>query len=140
MFKFIKKFVNYADNNTINAIESSQQLVVQNLQIESKAAINCFTLTEMLANPHKFLEIFLASADMEFEFEIDDITLVAEEYVKLLGVNLDKNLNYDTQIQQICKKKSGDYLNVSKDSRYISVSMAIFRCFILCHFQLCSIV
>ena len=44
----------------------------------------------MLANPHNFLAIFLASTDMGFEFEIDDITLVAEEYVKLLGVNLDK--------------------------------------------------
>ena len=47
----------------------------------------------MLANPHKFQAIFLAFADMKFKFEFDDITLVAEEYVKLLGVNLDKNLN-----------------------------------------------
>ena len=51
LFKFIKKTelvtcVNYADDNTINATES--------LQIESKAAINWFTLHEMLENPHKF--------------------------------------------------------------------------------------
>ena len=106
MFKFIKKaeLVNYADDNTIIAIESSQQLVVQTLQIESKAAINWLTLNEMLANPHKFQAIFLASADMKFKFEIDDITLVAEKYAKLLGVNLDKELNYNTHIQQICKK------------------------------------
>ena len=127
---------------TINVIESSQQLVVQILQIESKAAINWFTLNEMLANPHKFQAIFLASADMEFKFEIDDITLVAEEYVRLLGINLDKNLNYDKHIQQICKK-AGNHLNALKRlSPYIGVNhrMAIFRCFILCHFQFCSIV
>ena len=101
MFKFIRKaeLLNYADDNTINAIESSQQPVVQTLQIESKADINWFTLHEMLASPHKFQAIFLASADMEFNFAIDDITLVAEDYVKLLGVNLDKNLNYDTHIK-----------------------------------------
>ena len=144
MFKFIRKaeLVNYADDNTINAIESSQQLVVQTLQIESKAAIDWFTLNEMLANPHKFQAIFLASADMEFKFEIDDITLIAEDYVKLLGVNLDKNLNYDTHIKQICKK-AGNHLNALKRlSPYISINhrMAIFRCFILCHFQFCSIV
>ena len=129
-------------DNTINAIESSQQLVVQTLRIISKAAINWFTLNEMLANPHKFQAIFLASADMEFKFEIDDITLVAEDYVKLLGVNLDKNLNYDTHIKQICKK-AGNHLNALKRlSPYISINhrMAIFRCFILCHFQFCSIV
>ena len=39
----------------------------------------------MLANPHKFQAIFLVLADMEFKFEIGDITLVAEECVKLLG-------------------------------------------------------
>ena len=108
MFKFSKKaeLVNCADGNTTNAIESSQQLVVQTLQIESKAAINWFTLNEMLANPHKFQAFFLASADMKFKFEMDDITLhvVAENFVKLLGVNLDKNLNYDTHIHQISKK------------------------------------
>ena len=39
LFKFFKKaeLVNYAADNTINVIESSQQLVVQTLQIESKA-------------------------------------------------------------------------------------------------------
>ena len=58
----------------------------------------------MLADPHKFKAIFPASADMEFKFEIDDITLVAEEYVRLLGINLDKSLNYDKHIQQIWKK------------------------------------
>ena len=55
----------------------------------------------MLADPHKFKAIFPESADMEFKFEIDDITLVAEEYVRLLGINLDKNRNYDKHIQQI---------------------------------------
>ena len=52
MFKFIKKndIVNYVDDNTINVIESSQQVVVQTLQIESKAALYWFTSNEMLTN------------------------------------------------------------------------------------------
>ena len=35
-------------------------------------------LNEMLTNPHTCQAIFLASADIEFKFEIDDITLVAK--------------------------------------------------------------
>ena len=96
----------------------------------------------MLANPHKFQAIFLASADMEFKFEIDNITLVSKDYVKLLGVNLDKNINYDTHIEQI-SKKAGNHLNALKRlSPYISINhrIAIFRCFILCHFGFCGIV
>ena len=56
MLKFIRKaeLVNYADDNTINAIESSQLLDVQTLQIESKAAINWFTLNEIPTNFWQF--------------------------------------------------------------------------------------
>ena len=95
----------------------------------------------MLANPHKFQAIFLVSADMEFKLEIDDITLVAEDYVKLFGVNLDKNINYDTHIKQICKK-AGNHLNALKRlSPYISINhrMTIFRCFIFSSVALCGI-
>ena len=55
LLKFIKKIdlLNYVDDNTINAIESPHQSVVQTLQIEFKAAINWFTLKEMLANQIK---------------------------------------------------------------------------------------
>ena len=55
LLKFIKKIdlLNYVDDNTINAIESPHQSVVQTLQIEFKAAINWFTLKEMLTNQIK---------------------------------------------------------------------------------------
>ena len=58
---------------------------------------------------------------MEFKFEIDDITLVAEKYVKLIGVYLDKNLNYDTHIQQICKKACNHLNALKRLSRNISL-------------------
>ena len=90
-------------NGTSN-LASSQRLVAQTHQIESKAVIKWFTLNKMMADPHKFQANFLASADMECKLEIDDITLLEEEDVKLLGINLDKNLNYNKHIQQICKK------------------------------------
>ena len=104
MFKFIKKadLVNYADDKTIIVIEPSQQLVVQTLQAESKVAIEWFTHNDMLANPDKFQAIFLTSSDKEFK--IDHITLNSEPSVKLLGVNLDTDLNYNIHVQQICKK------------------------------------
>ena len=79
---------------------------------------------------------------MEFKFEIDDITLVAEADVKLPGINLDRNVDYDIHIKQICKN-AGNHLNALKRlSPYISVNhrMTIFRCLIFYHFQLCNTV
>ena len=55
MFKFIKKahLVNYTDDNTINASQqSSQQLVVQTLQIESRPAMKCWQI------PTNFKQLF----------------------------------------------------------------------------------
>ena len=81
---------------------------------------------------------------MEFKFEIDDITLVAEKYVKLLGLNLDKNLNYDTHIQQICKKSWQPFKCLEK-THHISVStiewqyFAVSYCVISSSVALCGI-
>ena len=61
---------------------------------------------------------------------------------KLSSLEAIRIKKYITHIQQICKK-AGNHLNALKRiSPYISVNhrMAIFRCFILCHFQFCSIV
>jgi hypothetical protein len=37
-----------------------------------------------------------------------------EEHVKLLGVTIDYELNFDKHISEICKKKSARQLNVLK--------------------------
>ena len=98
----------------------------------------------MLANPHEFQAIFLASSNMEFKFEINDITLVAEKYVKFLGVNLDKKLNYDTHIQQICIKNWQPFKCLEK-THHISVStiewqyFAVSYCAISSSVALCGI-
>ena len=62
--------------------------------------------------------------------------------MKLLGVHLDSKLNFENHISHICKK-AGNHLNVFKRlSKFINKNdrMAIFRAFILCHFQFCSVV
>ena len=62
--------------------------------------------------------------------------------MKLLGVHLDSKLNFENHISHICKK-AGNHLNVLKRlSKFKNKNdrMAIFRAFILCHFQFCSVV
>ena len=80
-------------------------------------------------------------SENDIEIEIDGIKLSSEDHVKLLGVNLDSKLNFEIHIQQICFK-AGNHLNVLKKlSPFINCKdrMAIFRTFILCHFEFCSV-
>ena len=144
MFYSIKKaeLLNYADDNTVTTVQPTQKLVVDLLQAESRVAIAWFTLNQMLVNPEKFQAIFINCVENDIEIEIDGIKLSSEDHVKLLGVNLDSKLNYEIYIEQICFK-SGNHLNVLKRlSPFINCKdwMAIFRNFIICHFEFCSVV
>ena len=144
MFYSIKKteLINYADDNTVTTVQPTQKLVVDLLQAESRVAIAWFTLNQMLDNPKKFQAIFINCVDNDIEIEIDGIKLSSEDHVKLLGVNLDSKLNFEIHIQQMCFK-TGNHLNVLKRlSPFINckVRMAIFRSFILCQFEFCSVV
>ena len=144
MFYSIKKaeLINYADDNTVTTVQPTQKLVVNLLQAESRVAIAWFTLNQMLANPEKFQAIFINCVENDIEIEIDGIKLSSEDHVKLLGVNLDSKLNFEIHIQQIVFK-ARNHLNVLKRlSPFINCKdrMAIFRSFILCHFQFCPVV
>ena len=74
-------------------------------------------------------------------FDLDNVTIIPDDVVKLLGVHLDSKLNFENHISHICKK-AGNHLNVLKRlSKFINKNdrMVIFRAFILCHFQFCRL-
>ena len=141
-FHFITKadLVNYADDNTICSEQPTEQQVVEVLRAESNLTIEWFTRNIMLDNPQKFQALFLNCKEENFTFDLDNV--ITDDVVKLLGVHLDSNLNFENHISHI-SKKAGNHLNVLKRlSKFINKNdrIAIFRAFILCHFQLCSVV
>ena len=96
----------------------------------------------MPTNPEIFQVIFINCVENDIKIEIDGIKLSSEDHVKLFEVNLDSKLIFVFYIQQICFK-AGNHLNVLKRlSPFINCKdkMAIFRSFILCHFEFCSVV
>ena len=144
MFHFITRadLANYADDNTICSEQPTKQQVVEVLRAESNLAIEWFTRNLMLANPQKFQALFLNYKEENLTFDLDTVTIIADDVVKLLGVHLDSKLNFENHISHICKK-AGNHLNVLKRlTKFINKNdrMAIFGAFILCHFQLCSVV
>ena len=116
--------------------------MVEVLRAESNLAIEWFTRNLMLANPQKFQALFLNYKEKKITFELDNVTMILDDVVKLLGVHLDSKLNFENHISYIFKK-AGNHLNVLKRlSKFINKNdrMAIFRSFIICHFQFCSVV
>ena len=74
------------------------------LESESNVLINW--LNKMQANPDKFqvLAVGKKTFDKNMKICIQSSTLSCEETVKLLGIEIDYQLNFDIHISSICRK------------------------------------
>ena len=73
---------------------------------------------------------------------LDGCIIQPEKVVKLLGINIDENLNFSKHTEEICKK-AGRQLSALRRLSFcldIKAKLALFRAFILSHFQYCSAV
>ncbi len=73
---------------------------------------------------------------------LNDSELMSEKFVKLLGVNIDYNLNVSNHISVTCKK-AGKQLNVLARLSVcldIEAKLIVLQTFILSHFNYCPIV
>ena len=95
----------------------------------------------MEANPSKFQLIILKSKDTT-TIQISDNRVESEDSVTLLGVTLDKNLNFNSHTSILCRKAASQLAVLQRLSGYLDFKarMAIFRCFILSHFNYCNLV
>ena len=62
--------------------------MVEVLRAESNLAIEWFTCNLMLANPQKFQVLFLNCKEENFTFDLDNVNIIPDDVVKLLGVHL----------------------------------------------------
>ena len=135
---------NYADDNTISCTGGNIELVKQNVVKALDMMMNWFETNGMKTNPDKFQMIFFdrhKSHCDEF-VEVNDIKIVQQPCVKLLGVNIDSGLNFNCHIRDICRK-AGYKLNVlarlSKTLNEDSKTL-LFHSFIMTLFNYCAVV
>jgi hypothetical protein len=97
----------------------------------------------MQANPDKFqvLAVGKKTYDKNPSIHIQNSDLTCEKTVRLLGIEIDYQLNFDAHASSICRKAS-QQLNVLKrwDSLLNSLSkLTIFHSFILSNFNFCPL-
>ena len=117
IFHVIKhcKLYNYADGNTVSLADLVLSKLIENLVTDSLLLIKWFADNHIKANPDKFQAIAVGkrTKDENITFKLDDNIIKCEEHVKLLGVTIDFQLNFDLHISNVCKKASRQ-LNVLK--------------------------
>ena len=86
--------LNFADDNTISAVEKTIENLISTLEEESQAAIEWFKMNEMIVNPDKFQAIIIkknTKMKNAHPLNINDQKINSENCVKLRGIEIDKN-------------------------------------------------
>ena len=97
----------------------------------------------MQANPEKFQAIGVGKRthDMNLTIKVFGTQINCEDVVKLLGVDIHYQLNFDQHISNLCRK-AGQQLNVLKRLSYFLSrlnKLTIFHTFILSNFNNCPL-
>ena len=95
----------------------------------------------MEANQNKFQILIAGNSDLDINID-QNVSVKSEKSVKLLGVNLDNDLNFNDHINTIVRKASRQ-LNCLKriaNSLDLSVKLLLYKCFVLSNFNYCPVV
>ena len=146
LYKFKEKgmIYNYADDNTICARDPNPQILKTKMEYYAEMAIKWFEANYMKANPSKFQTMIIKSGQSDSAMSIDICGEKIEgvNHVKLLGVNIDHNLNFDQHISIICSKASTKIKALGRIARYLTQECRrnIYCAFILPNFIYCCTV
>ena len=140
MFLPSNNVISYADDNTPFCIGKDSVEVLSSLEETSKILLDWFQINSMKANPDKCH--FLISDVEDHEILIGDILVQNSESEKLLGIKLDRHLNFDSHIENLCKKASQKVNALSRIAPLMKFEQRrlIMNSFINSHFSYCPIV
>ena len=105
IFFFIEvtKIANYAENTTVYATDESITNLLKLLETETSVVLNWFRINEMKSNDDKCHLIVANKNDVSINLEYD--TIESSNSVKLLGIFVDKQLNFSEHVLNSLKKE-----------------------------------
>ena len=105
-FYVIETAHNFANENTLTAFANNIQNLINLLEPECSVAIKWFKDNKMIVNPGKFQAVILNKMKNNHTQEIikiDKNALKVKLPVKLVGVQTDAELNFDSHIANSCR-------------------------------------
>ena len=142
IFYFINetKIANYADDTTIYTIDDNITNLLKLLETETTVVLNWFRKNEMKSNDDKCHLIVANKESFSLNLECDIIE--SSNTVKLLGVFIDKQLNFNEHISKLCKKGNQKLPALARISRYLNEDKLriLMKTFIESQFSYCPLV
>ena len=146
-FFFIKRASvhNFADDNTLSSFAKTVSDLIKTLEDESRAAINWFSMNHMIANPDKFKAIILDKQNSDFsntKISVNNENLEIVPSVKLLGIQIDSQLNFNMHINNICKSAANQLNALIRLNCFLGIDekKVLVNSFVLSNFNYCLLV
>ncbi len=132
--------VNYADDNTLCAISDFLRDTIQKFVADGNIAIDWFTNNDMMATPSKFQ--FMTTGNSNVILTLRSVTIEQDNYVKHLGVNIDKKLDFKFHINEVIRKCAHQLNALLRQSRVLNVlaKKKVFNVFNWANLNYCTLV
>ena len=142
-FLFVENsdIASYADDNTPYSTAEQTDVVINNLEKESKMLLQWLKSNYLKANPDKF-RLLLNNKFTNLYAMINNHVINNSEQMKLLRITLDNDLTFNMHVSKLCKKASQKVHALSRVCHYMTISQRriIMKAFIESQFGYCPLV
>ena len=142
IFYFIKKtkIANYADDNTTYTSEKNVAFLLITLEDETLIVLNWFQINEMKSNDDR-CKLIVANND-NVSLTLGNESIEASSTVELLGIKLDKNLDFNEHVLDLIKKGNQKLHALARISKYLNQDKLkiIMKTFIQSQFNYCPLI
>ena len=143
LFLFTNEFkiANYADDCSPFEFSGSTDDVINKLENDSRVLIDWYESNYLKPNPNKW-HLLLSEVDKDLSIEVSSEHLTNSSCEKILGVDFDNKLNFDTHITKLCKKAGQKLHALARVSNFMSVNQkrVIMNAFIYSQFSYCPLI
>ena len=93
---------NFADDNTLHSCTANLKTVLENLKHDANKLLYWFKINSMKANAEKFQFMILSKKSYQPQkLSVNTFTTDEFEEVELLGLTIDRELNFNTHIDKL---------------------------------------
>ena len=145
LFLFINEveLAHFADDNTIYTTKKNVEDLIKVLEKESKSAIDWFEINDMIVNTDKFQAMILSSDKKEnkYDLKINDSIISSEKSVTLLRIEIDNKLNFEKQVENICRKANNQLNAIGRIQNFLGKKEkeTIINSFVYSNFMYCPL-
>ena len=94
---------NFEDDNTLHSHDSNLPLILSNLEHDTRNLLYWFKINSLKAKPGKFQFMILGKKNrVKYSLKIGCITVQEPDEAELLGITIDKALNFKKHIENLC--------------------------------------